>query len=118
MLISLDQDSYQARIAGDDHFFLRRLLVPAQRLTDLNFGALEEGRQPSALHHFMICTGGWPTDYVEFDAIGHDEDSRAMLDKNAAHIIKLVNGAIPWANVGRTEQDLLWRRVLLRLHLT
>lgn len=118
MQISLDQDSYQARLEGDAGFFLRRLLSPSHRLTDLSFGALPTDQHAAVLHHFMICSGGWPTQHIEYDAIGYDEDSTETLDMEEKKVRHLIERALPWGQIERTEREAVWRRVMLRLYLS
>jgi hypothetical protein len=117
MQISLDQDSYQAKIDGDAHFFLRRLITPSYRLTDLNFGKVPAGQQPAALHHFMVCTGGWPLETVEYDAIGYDDDSASALDARPDEVRHLIEKALPFRKILKIEREAIWQRVLLRMHL-
>jgi len=118
MQISLDQDSYQARLDGDAGFFLRRLLTPSHRLTDIRFGALPAEQHAAALHHFMICTGGWPTQRLEYDAIGYDEDSPETLDTAEQEVRRVIERALPWGQIEKTEREAVWRRVMVRFHLS
>lgn len=117
MKIEPDLDSFQATLAGDRRFFLRRLVEPENRLTDLIFGDVPPLVQPVLLNEFMLRTGGWPLEWLEYDALGYDADDESILSGEEARVRELVNAAKPRATVTQLERTQYWRRIILRMKI-
>ncbi|QUJ76823.1 hypothetical protein KDD17_01810 [Sulfitobacter albidus] len=116
MILQTDEYAIKATLPGDPIFFFRRLRDPSCRFTDLMPGALSDAQMPKAIHHFMVLSGGWPLDYLEYHSLGDATVSEAQKSAREARISGWIGRALPLGSVTRTERVAHRHVTLLRMH--